>query len=296
MEILNTVNVTVQRNIFARNLFALVGRRLAEHGLLLVIFTFQEREKLRLEYANFPKRRLKKFLSCLHIQGPPYEFPFERFPTAKQAMLRRKAIFFKSSLEYLKSRMQKREDVAHIAELARLLGPGKIIIAPMVVDRRSIGIFFMTSESLSTIDLKTVNALAVQFAHVIVHRQIHSDAEKLKRHLDVLLDSVEEAVFTTDLKGKVVSWNRASRELFGHTKGDIIGAGVSTLGIDKGLWTECMEACRQGAAKRVAGIPLTCIHGSRTANIRTFPTDSGRDRGVVFVVSPSPAGDRKPPQ
>lgn len=286
LEILSTVNGTVQDNMLAGHLFKIVGRRLAGHGLYVVIFNFQDTKMLRLEYANFPNRKLKKFMSMLGIGGPPYEFPFERFPTAKKAMTRKKALFFESSYDYLKSRILKGEAVKRIGELSQMLGDGKIIIAPMMVNRRSIGVFFMISDSLSRMDLRTVNALAVQFAHVIVHRQIFNDVRKLREHLETLLENVEEAVFTTDLQGVIVSWNRAARELLGHDRKDIIGKRVTSLGVGEGIWNTLRETCKKGKAGHSEKVSLLCLKGGRKATaITTFPTDEeGRDPGVVFVV------------
>lgn len=286
LEILGTVNRTVQENIFAENLFGIVGRRLARHGLFVVILIARNTRFARIEYTNFPKRKFARILGLVGIKVQNREFSLERFPAVKWTLLRKKAHFFESPYDYLRSRVLKGNAVKHMGTIVGSLGLGKIIIAPMVVNRRSIGLFVMSSASLSEMDMGTVSALAVQFAHVIVHRQIYRDAGKLTIHLETLLENVSEAVFTTDREGVIVSWNRAARQLFGHEKKDIIGKNVESLGVPESLWHSLRDPHGREHVQREKGISLARLHGgTKVASITTFPTDrEGQESGTVFIV------------
>src|SRR5712691_7599900 len=47
--------------------------------------------------------------------------------------------------------------------------------------------------------------------------------------LEAIIDSSDDAIFTTDPDGVVLSWNRAARRMFGYSAEDIVGRSLAIL-------------------------------------------------------------------
>jgi len=54
----------------------------------------------------------------------------------------------------------------------------------------------------------------------------------IANHQSKILEQLQESVNTIDLKGKIVSWNKASQKIFGYTKEEAIGEHISILRLD----------------------------------------------------------------
>ena len=50
-----------------------------------------------------------------------------------------------------------------------------------------------------------------------------------RRVLDAIIDSSDDAIFTTDLDGVVLTWNRGARRMFGYAEGEIVGRSIAML-------------------------------------------------------------------
>ena len=60
-------------------------------------------------------------------------------------------------------------------------------------------------------------------------RRMEGRTERTRRHLAAIVESSHDAVYSTDLDGNMLSWNRGAERVFGFTPEEVIGQHVSML-------------------------------------------------------------------
>jgi len=70
-----------------------------------------------------------------------------------------------------------------------------------------------------------INALCERLGHVIERKQ----AEDTLRFQAKLLDSVQESIVATDLKGNIIYWGKGAKKLYGYDAEEIMGKSVTIL-------------------------------------------------------------------
>jgi PAS domain S-box-containing protein len=70
------------------------------------------------------------------------------------------------------------------------------------------------------------HAATVVLVHDLTERV---QAEALRARLSAVVESSQDAILTTDLRGRVEDWNGGARRLFGHSAAEIVGQSISIL-------------------------------------------------------------------
>lgn len=287
IDILNSVSDAVQNNMFSGNLFKLVGERLKKYDIHIIIFLSSDRKITRLVYTNFPVRKLKKALSIVGRDDVLTGTPIDDWLGLKRTIMHKKAEYFGDPYAYFKSRTRGVIPKSVVGDIVNLLGLSKVIVAPMIENRVSVGAFIMFSPIFTETDLSAVKTFAVQFTNALLNSQLYSDTERLKSYLGTLLEHTGEAVITADGAGRIVAWNRAASEILGFEEHDIIGGSVRKIGLDTGIWGEMLEASRKGITKRYERTSLRALDGSKKQlTIITSPVEKGdaKDPGVIMLL------------
>lgn len=55
------------------------------------------------------------------------------------------------------------------------------------------------------------------------------EAEEVRAHLAAIVDSAEDAIWSTDLSGAIATWNRGAEQLYGYPAADVLGKPVTIL-------------------------------------------------------------------
>lgn len=66
-------------------------------------------------------------------------------------------------------------------------------------------------------------AIGNQIGVAVENARLHAQVEQQASYLNALIESSGNAIITTDLKGKILSWNRAAEEIYGWTKEEAVG-------------------------------------------------------------------------
>jgi len=54
-------------------------------------------------------------------------------------------------------------------------------------------------------------------------------ADETRRQLATIVESSEDAIYSTELNGKITSWNRGAEELYGHPADDVMGKSIALV-------------------------------------------------------------------
>jgi PAS domain S-box-containing protein len=104
--------------------------------------------------------------------------------------------------------------------------------------------------------------------------------------LSAIVDSLADAVTSTDLDGTVVTWNRAAEDLYGFTAAEAVGSSASKLLPD---WAsdidEMLRAVAAGVAVRIDDGSLTRRDGSTVSIMFSASPIRSTDGSVVGQVS-----------
>jgi PAS domain S-box-containing protein len=57
----------------------------------------------------------------------------------------------------------------------------------------------------------------------------HKKADNLQSHHEVVLQSLDDAIFSTNLDGTITSWSRAGHRMFGYTEEEMIGRSIVVI-------------------------------------------------------------------
>ncbi len=105
-------------------------------------------------------------------------------------------------------------------------------------------------------------------------RRIEGRAERTRRHLAAIVESSHDAVYSKDLDGNILSWNRGAERVFGYSREEVIGQHVSML-----VPPELAEDIPKILDEIRAGRPIPHLETLRR-------TKDGKLFDVVLAVSP----------
>jgi len=288
IDILNSVGAAMQNNLMSGNVLRIVGDKLKKHGIHAAILIKTDENTGKIAYSNFPTRKTKKANSLYGTQWADSEFSLDQWPAMKRVLKTRKAVYFDDPYKYLKSRLTDPSYKKNIGKIIELLGLKKIIVAPLIVNRETIGSFMMSSEILSRSDLAAVKTFAIQFSHALMLTKLYDDCAKLRSLVGTLLKSTGEAIFATDGDDLIVSWNKCACDLLGYEKADIIGKEVTVLGIGSDLREAVVSGSRDPDPWRMERVSLRARDGSTwVMDLTASPVEAGQGEspGVIYIIN-----------
>jgi signal transduction histidine kinase/putative methionine-R-sulfoxide reductase with GAF domain len=151
----------------------------------------------------------------------------------------------------------------------------------------ALGLFSVEPRSWSQMELQWVDIFANMFSMTLENIFLFQDLASEKSQLQVLVDNMPEGVFTTDISGRVQTWNAAAQRITGWTLQEMAGRPCSEFikcqTIDE-VWcaTKCpLRVAMDTQAKYDSGMEKVFV-------LMRPPVQVGegvRDRVPVFITS-----------
>ncbi|HEY9245905.1 MAG TPA: PAS domain-containing protein, partial [Candidatus Methanoperedens sp.] len=111
----------------------------------------------------------------------------------------------------------------------------------------------------------------------------------LEENFHNLFNNVTDAVITSDLEDRVISWNRNAEKVFGRSAGEVTGKNLSQLIVPFDLWDERLAIIRQVKSGCVyAGIETERLRRDETrvnVNMTAAPLWDGHHNicGILYI-------------
>ncbi len=87
---------------------------------------------------------------------------------------------------------------------------------------------------------------------------LYREVAQTKEYLESLINNSADAIVTTDLKGNIISWNRAAEEIYGYTESEVVGKFLPFLPESASEQERAyMERIREGDVIKAEALRLT---------------------------------------
>jgi PAS domain S-box-containing protein len=99
--------------------------------------------------------------------------------------------------------------------------------------------------------IRDENGVQIGWQGILLDITPRKEAEEVKARLAALVDSAEDAIYSTDLEAIVTSWNRGAEKLYGYTADEMVGKSMLVLlpeGEIQGDLAERVAAVQAGKA------------------------------------------------
>lgn len=108
--------------------------------------------------------------------------------------------------------------------------------------------------------LREEGAVLASFRDVTQQRAVEAELVDTKDFLQRVIDSSFDAIISSDMRGRVVLFNRAAERLLGRRSSEVVGADVRTL-YPEGTAQRIMKEIRGGGG-RIEGLDITILDGT----------------------------------
>ena len=173
-----------------------------------------------------------------------------------------------------------------------------LLWAPLNGRQRTVGalaLFTQAPRVWTEMELQWLDIFTNMLSVTLENTSLFQDLASEKSQLQLLVDNVPEGVFTTDAKGRVITWNAAAQRITGWTLADVTGRRCSEL-----ICCQTVEMvwCRERCPLRIAmdksirfdsgvhNVSILSADGSKVPVFITsgpIHTDQGAVGGAILV-------------
>jgi len=103
---------------------------------------------------------------------------------------------------------------------------------PVVSKNHVLGLMMVGSSKFHKFSKREVNLLQAfgsQLGAALENAQLYDEVRKGKTYIENLVENAGDAILSTDVKDRILTWNRAAEIIFGHRKEEAIGQNLAIL-------------------------------------------------------------------
>ncbi len=214
---------SIQRARDASQVFQRVCDEIARLGFDASVFTLTEDERsLRIGYATFDSRLVKASERLMGLTANAYTFELTPGSFQEQVLREGEAVFSDSGSAPIADALPK-ELRPQAGRLARLLGVGPAIYAPLIVEGGRYGLMTVLGSDLRESDVPAISAFASQVAIAVENAIAYQEAERARERAQQYLDIAAVILVALDRSGMITMINRKGCEILGRTEDELVG-------------------------------------------------------------------------
>jgi len=103
---------------------------------------------------------------------------------------------------------------------------------PVMSKNRVIGLMMVGSHELHKFSKEELNLLMTfgsQLGAALENAQLYDEVNKSKVYIENLVENAGDAIVSTDMGDRILTWNRGAEVIFGYTKGEAVGKNLAIL-------------------------------------------------------------------
>jgi PAS domain S-box-containing protein len=137
---------------------------------------------------------------------------------------------FKTQKPYIGTDIRK--DPMFQARTMEKEGVISVAMIPIVSKQRSMGFLAVGSKKLhkfSEREVRLLLAFSSQLGSALENAQLYDEVNKEKAYIENLVDNAGDAIISTDVEDRILTWNHGAEVIFGYSKEETIGRSLTIL-------------------------------------------------------------------
>jgi PAS domain S-box-containing protein len=139
-------------------------------------------------------------------------------------------IVFKTQRPYIGTDIRK--DPMFQARTMEKEGVISLVMVPIVSKQRAMGFIAVGSKKLHKFTKREVRLLVAfssQLGSALENAQLYDEVNKEKAYIENLVDNAGDAIISTDVGDRILTWNHGAEVIFGYSKEETVGQSLTIL-------------------------------------------------------------------
>ena len=139
-------------------------------------------------------------------------------------------IVFKTQKPYIGTDIRK--DPMFQARTMEKEGVISLAMVPIVSKQRAMGFIAVGSKKFHKFTKREVRLLVAfssQLGSALENAQLYDEVNKEKAYIENLVDNAGDAIISTDVEDRILTWNHGAEVIFGYTKEETVGQSLTIL-------------------------------------------------------------------
>jgi PAS domain S-box-containing protein len=104
--------------------------------------------------------------------------------------------------------------------------------APVMSKKRVLGVMVVGSRKFhrfATREIRLLKAFGAQLGAALENAQLYEELHRGKAYIENLVENAGDAIVSTDLEDRILTWNRGAEVIFGYSKEEAVGQSMAIL-------------------------------------------------------------------
>jgi PAS domain S-box-containing protein len=137
---------------------------------------------------------------------------------------------FKTQKPYIGSDIRK--DPMFVARTMEKEGVISVAMIPIVSKQRAMGFLAVGSKKFHKFtkrEIRLLLAFSSQLGSALENAQLYDEVNKEKAYIENLVDNAGDAIISTDIEDRILTWNHGAEVIFGYSKEETVGQSLAIL-------------------------------------------------------------------